>query len=84
MTTIHSKSANATAVIVAKLRSRLAPFALIVGVLAACSGGGNETTGISVRTVAPTTTTSGGSSTTKPAPTTTTVAGGVSIEVLPR
>jgi hypothetical protein len=79
MTTIHSKSANATAVIVAKLRSRLALFALIVVVLAACSGSGKETTGISVRTMAPTTTTSAGTSTTRPAPTTTTVAGGVSI-----
>ena len=81
MKTIHSKSANVTAVIVSKLRSRPALFTLIVLVLAACSGSGKDTTGISVRTVAPTTTTttSGGSSTTKPAPTTTTVAGGVSI-----
>jgi hypothetical protein len=80
MTTIHSTSANETAVIVSKLRSRPALFALIVVVLAACSGGGNETTGISVRSEPPTTTASGGSSTTRPSPTTTTtVARGVFI-----
>jgi hypothetical protein len=54
--------------------------ALILVVVSACSGGGKDSSGISVRTVAPTTTISGGG-TTAPAPTTTTttVAAGVSI-----
>ena len=82
MTTIHTKSANATAVIAPKLRSRSALVALMVVVLAACSGGGKDSSSISVRTVVPTTTatTNGGSATTPLATTTTTIAkSGVSI-----
>jgi hypothetical protein len=80
MTTIHTKSANAKAVIARKLCSRCALVTLIVVVLAACSGGGKDSSGISVHTVVPTTTTSNGGGTTTRLATTTTVANsGVSI-----
>jgi hypothetical protein len=83
MTTTHSTSANVTAAIGPKLRSRLVLVAVIVAGLAACSSGGNDSSDITVRTVVPTTVTSGASTTAPPTTgettTTTVVAGGFSI-----
>lgn len=73
MTTIHTTSAKSTAIIAPKLRSRLALIPLTIVVLAACSGGGEDSSDITVRTVVPTTATTGRSTTT-PLPTTTTTA----------